>query len=221
MRRGSKGSSSSRTSQKKHSTRITSTANTKYLGSKDAKNGRIARNSQDQRISKRKQYSKKKKEDLKISQSTCSILLNKHDWQEEEWDTRVIGFVTKVIPKCMPKENATKVITSIFQKNKANLRISSFRLQNISLKTDRTMTRGFGLDVRAENSSAITAAINANFTAGSFVPFNLRATNEMAFKKGIENVHFIINNKWSFIVHYVSEATFFKFENRIKAEMSH
>ena len=149
-----------------------------------------------------------------------SIRINKHDWQEEEWDTRIIGFFTKVVPKCMPKEYATKVITSVFQKNKANVKIPSFRLQNISLRTDRTSTRGFGLEVKAEDSRAITAAIKANVTPGSFVPFNLRAANEIAFKKGIENVHYVNNNTWSFIVHYVSEGTFFKLENRIKTEMS-
>ena len=37
-----------------------------------------------------------------------SMHLTRHDWLKEEWDTRVIGFYTIVVPKCMPREYATK-----------------------------------------------------------------------------------------------------------------
>ena len=120
----------------------------------------------------------------------------------------------------MPKEYATKVITSVFQKNKANVKIPSFRLQNISLRTDRTSTRGFGLEVKAEDSRAITAAIKANVKPGNFVPFHLRAANDIAFKKAVEYMNSKNETTWAFIVNYVSEGIFLNLKNKSRCRIT-
>ena len=149
-----------------------------------------------------------------------SMHLTRHDWLEEEWDTRVIGFYTTVIPKCMPREYATKVVAAEINQNQTRLKIPPFRLQNISLRTDKHHTRGYGLEVKAEDVRSMMAAIKANVKPGNFVPFHLRAANDIAFKKAVEYMNSKNETTWAFIVNYVSEGIFFKLEEQIKMSLN-
>jgi hypothetical protein len=55
-----------------------------------------------------------------------SMHLTQHDWQEDEWNTNIIGFFTTVLPKTMPKEYATKVVTNELNKNKQGIKVPLF-----------------------------------------------------------------------------------------------
>ena len=75
-----------------------------------------------------------------------SMHLSQHDWQEDEWNTRVIGFFTTVFPKAMNTEYATKVVSKEFKSNKHHTKVPTFRLQNIPLRTKDINTRVYGLE---------------------------------------------------------------------------
>ena len=60
------------------------------------------------------------------------------------------------------------------------------------------------------------AAIEANVKPGNFVPFHLRAANDIAFKKAVEYMNSKNETTWAFIVNYVSEGIYFKLEEQIK-----
>ena len=79
-----------------------------------------------------------------------SMHLTRHDWLEEEWDIRDIGFYTTLIPKCIPREYVAKVLAAELNQNKTRLKITPFRLQNIPLRTNKHHTRAYGLEVKAE-----------------------------------------------------------------------
>ena len=114
--------------------------------------------------------------------------LTQHDWQEDEWNTKIIGFFTTVLPKTMTKEYATKVVTNEFDKNKQGIKIPLFRLQNIPLCTKEAQTRVYGLEVKAEDVRAMMAAIKSNISPGNFVSFHMRSANEAAFEKAASYV---------------------------------
>ena len=149
-----------------------------------------------------------------------SIHLTRHDWLEEEWDTRMIGFFTTVIPKCMPREYALKAVTVALNQKRGAIKIPPFQLQKIALRTDQHSTRGYGLEVRAHEAQAMMSSIKASIPPGGFVTFHLRSVNNLAYKKAIEYLHSKSETTWSFTVNYVSEGSFFKLEDRIKASIN-
>jgi hypothetical protein len=142
--------------------------------------------------------------------------LTQHDWQEDEWNTKIIGFFTTVLPKTMTKEYATKVVTNELDKNKQGIKIPLFRLQNIPLRTKESQTRVYGLEVKAEDVCAMMAAIKSNISPGNFVSFHMRSANEAAFEKAASYVASKNANTWSFLINYVSEGSFFKLEHKVK-----
>ena len=64
------------------------------------------------------------------------------------------------------------------------------------------------------------AAIKASITPVIVCPFILRPANETAFKKAIENESYKNSLTWSFIVHYVSEGSFFELEETAKTKLN-
>jgi hypothetical protein len=140
-----------------------------------------------------------------------SMHLTQHDWQEDERNTKIIGFFTTVLPKTMTKEYATNVVT-----NKLNIKIPLSQLQNIPLRTKEAQTRVYGLEVKAEDVSAMMAAIKSNISPGNFVSFHMRSANEVAFEKAASYVASKNANTWSFLINYVSEGSFFKLEHKVK-----
>ena len=145
-----------------------------------------------------------------------SMHLSQHDWQEDEWDTRVIGFFTTVFPKAMNKEYATKIVTRDLHKNKHNTKIPTFRLQNLPMRGPGMYTRAYGLEVKAEDVRAMMTAIKSNISPGNFVPFHLRSVDETAFNKAVSFINKKNENTWSFVINFVSEGSFFKLEDKIK-----
>jgi hypothetical protein len=114
-----------------------------------------------------------------------SIHLKRRDWLEEEWDTRMIGFFTTVIPKCMPQEHALKAITATLNQRRGAIKILPFQHQNIALRTDQHSTRGYALKVRAHEAHAMMSSIKASIPPGGFVTFHLRSLNNIAYKKAL------------------------------------
>jgi hypothetical protein len=86
------------------------------------------------------------------------------------------------------------------------------RFQSLGFKilflTDTHRTRGYGLKVKAEDIRSRMAATKANVKPGNFVPFHLRATNAISFKKAVEYMNIKNKTVWDFIVNYVSEGIF-------------
>lgn len=89
----------------------------------------------------------------------------------------------------MPKEYATKVVTAALNQNKGTLKIPLFQLQYITLCTDQNITRGYGLEVRAHDVSAILTSIKISITPGDFVPFQFKVVKNTAYKKSVEYIH--------------------------------
>ena len=146
--------------------------------------------------------------------------LTQHDWQEDDWDTRVIGFFTTVFPKAMHQEYATKVVTNEFLKNRHSIKIPTFRLQNIPLSIKEVHTRVYGLEVKSADVREMMAAIKSNISPGSFIQFHMRSINEDAFEKAAKYVASKNVNTWSFMINYVSEGCFFKLKDKVKQALN-
>jgi hypothetical protein len=120
----------------------------------------------------------------------------------------------------MPREYGTKVVIAEINQKQTRLKIPSFRLQNIPLQTDKRHTRGYGLEVKAEDVRSMMTGIKANVKPGNCVPFHLIAANDIVFKKAIEYMNSKNETTWAFIVNYVSEGIFFKLEEQIKMSLN-
>ena len=145
--------------------------------------------------------------------------LSQHDWQEDEWNTRVIGFFTMVFPKAMNTEYATNVVSNKFKSNKHHTKVPTSCLQNIPLCTKNINTRVYGLEVKAKDVKTMMTAIKSNVSPGNFVPFHLRSVNEEAFEKELNYVTSKKENTWSFQINFISEGSFFKLEDKVKQAM--
>ena len=153
-----------------------------------------------------------------------SAQITSHEWLEEDWDTKVVGFFTQVYPSCMTNEYATKVVTNYFGhlKSKAKapplLRLQSIPMR-VDLKTHSFQTRVFGLEVKSSDVRNMMEATKTAFPPGTFVPFQLRSTNEEAFQTAIKHIASKNENTWTIKVNYVSEGAFFKLEDRVKTSL--
>ena len=145
-----------------------------------------------------------------------SMHLSQHDWQEDEWNTKVIGFFTTVIPKVMNTEYATKVVNNEFKSLKHYTKVPTFRLQNIPLRIGKINTRVYGLEVKTEDVKNMMTVIKSNVSPGNFVPFHMRSVNQEAFEKAVKYIISKSENTWSFQINFISEGTFFKIEEKIK-----
>jgi hypothetical protein len=64
------------------------------------------------------------------------------------------------------------------------------------------------------------SSIKASISPGGFVTFLIRSVNKIAYDKAIECLHSKSKTIWSFRVNYVSEGSYFKLEDRIKASIN-
>jgi hypothetical protein len=145
-----------------------------------------------------------------------SIQLSHHTWQEDEWNTKVIGFFTNVFPKAMNSEYATKIISHAFKSINHHTKVPKFRLQNISIRINNIHTRAYGLEVKTEDVKNMMTTIKSTISPGNFVPFHMRSVNPEAFEKAVRYVTSKSENTWSFLINYISEGSFFKLEDVVK-----
>jgi hypothetical protein len=150
-----------------------------------------------------------------------SAQITSHEWLEEDWDTKVIGFFTQVYPSCMTNEYATKIVNNYFGQLKSKAKAYPLlRLQVIPMKVEKSFTtKVFGLEVKAADIRNMMEASKTVFPPGTFVPFHLRNTNEEAFQTAIKYIASKNENTWTIKVNYVSEGAFFKLENLVKTSL--
>jgi hypothetical protein len=149
-----------------------------------------------------------------------SIQLTNHEWTEDDWDTKVIGFFTQVFPSCMNAEYATKIVNKSLGNSNKRLKVPLFRLQSIPVKgvenQSHYKTRVFGLEVKSQEVKNMMEVIKSSISPGDFVPFNLRRTNEPAYHKALKYVTSKNENTWKILINYVTEGAFFKIEGALK-----
>ena len=152
-----------------------------------------------------------------------SIHLTKHEWLEEDWDTKTIGFFTQIFPSSMTNEYATKVINRIFSQNASKTSVPHFRIQTIPMRSTTSKTpyntRVFGLEVKSQDVRSMMQAIKNSIPPGEFISFHLRSVDEAAYHNAIKYVTAKNVNTWTIVVNYVSEGAFFKLEEKIKASL--
>jgi hypothetical protein len=105
------------------------------------------------------------------------LQLTSHDWTEDDWDTKVIGFFTQVFPFCMTAEYASKIVFQSLKSTTMRLKVPLFRLQSIPLKVIEDQphyrTRVFGLEVKSHEVNTMMEAIKFPVSPGEVVPFQL------------------------------------------------
>lgn len=165
------------------------------------------------------------KKDRKVMQflRQHSIQLTSHEWTEDDWDTKVIGFFTQVFPSCMNAEYATKIVNQSLKNTTKRVKAPLFRLQTIPMKAiegqSHYRTRVFGLEVKSQEVKAMMESIKSSVAPGGFVPFQLRRTNEPAYHKALKYVASKNENTWKILINYVSEGAFFKLEGALKESL--
>jgi hypothetical protein len=121
-----------------------------------------------------------------------STQLTNHEWTEDDWDTKVIGFFTQVFPSCRNAEYATKIVNKSLGNSNKRLKVPLFRLQSIPMKVEEDQshykTRVFGLEVKSQEVKTMMEAIKSLVSPGDFVPFHLRRTNEAVYHKALKYV---------------------------------
>ena len=97
------------------------------------------------------------------------------------------------------------------------MKIPKFCLQNIPIRSPGLYTRAYGIEVKSEDVRVMTTTIKSNVSPGNFVPFHLRSVDEIAFNKAVSYINHKNENTWSFVINFMSEGSFFKLEDKIKA----
>lgn len=152
---------------------------------------------------------------------TNRIMMTKHEWQEEDWDLKVIGFFTNIYPASMTSEYGTKIVSNILKNPVHNQKTPNFRIKSVPVRSKSkggsVTTAAFGLEVRSCDVRQMTSVIKENSTPGTFVPFQMKQVNEIAYSKAVEYVASRNKNIWTIVIQYMSEGAFFKLEDKIKA----
>lgn len=166
------------------------------------------------------------KKDHKIMEylQNHNVRINAHDWKEDEWDFKMLGFLTQVYPSAMSNEYATKIISTQLKlpvkKQKApHFRIKSFPIKSTS-KENNLKTKVFGIEVRTKDAKMMETVLKDNIAPGAFVPFRMKTINEEAYNKAIRYVAGKNENTWTILLKYMSEGAFFKLEQRIKITLA-
>jgi len=149
------------------------------------------------------------------------IIITKHEWQEEEWDLKVVGFFTNIYPATMTSEYGTKIISQMLKTPVNKQKLPSFRIKSIPVriktKGGSVATSAFGLEVRSADVKELTTVIKENVKPGIFVPFQMKQVNENAYNKAVEYVTSRNANIWTIVIQYMSEGAFFKLEDKLKS----
>ena len=78
-------------------------------------------------------------------------------------------------------------------------------------------TSAFGIEVRRTDASKMGLVCKESLKPGSFIPFQMKRINEIAYNKAVEYVASKGLNTWTIVVNYVTDGGFFKLEDKIKA----
>jgi hypothetical protein len=162
------------------------------------------------------------KKDTKIMEylRNHNVRITTHDWKEDEWDFKTLGFLTTVYPTAMSNEYVTKVISKQLKLPVKKQKVPHFRIKSIPIQStandNRLKTKVFGIEVRSKDAKEMEAVLKDNLSPGTFVPFRMRSINEVAYNKAIRYVAGKNENTWTILMKYMSEGAFFKLEQRIK-----
>jgi len=141
------------------------------------------------------------------------IIMTRHEWKEDEWDLKFIGFFTNIYPATMISEYATKVVSNMLENPVQNQSIPDFRIKPIPVriknKGEVVGTSAFGLEVKSGDVKEMTALIKENSSPGTFMPFQMKQINGEAYNKAVEYVASRNTNIWTIVVQYMSEGAFF------------
>ena len=152
---------------------------------------------------------------------TNRITISKHEWQEEEWDLKVVGFFTNIYPATMTSEYGTKIISNSLKTPVHKQKLPNFRIKSIPVriktKGGTVATSAFGLEVRSSDVKELNTVIKENLKPGVFVPFQMKQVNEGAYNKAVEYVASRNTNIWTIVLQYMSEGAFFKLEENLKS----
>ena len=150
-----------------------------------------------------------------------NIVITKHDWQEEDWDVTVIGFLTNVYLSSMSSEHATKLASQMFKNNARPHKMPIYRIKPIMVRIKKDLsfmtTSAFGIEVRRTDASKMGLVCKESLKTESFIPFQMKRINEIAYNKAVEYVASKGLNTWTIVVNYVTDGGFFKLEDKIKA----
>jgi hypothetical protein len=85
-----------------------------------------------------------------------NIHISIHNWKEEEWDLKVLGFFTHLHPGKMTIEYFTKIVSNMIKSPKKYQSIPKFRIKPIIMRTSTNPTnlsvRTYAIEVKAQES---------------------------------------------------------------------
>jgi hypothetical protein len=152
------------------------------------------------------------------------VQVHQHDWKEDEWDLKMLGFFTTIYPSTMPNEYATKIVSTYLKNPVKKQKTPLFRLRQIpiSLTTGegRLTTRAYSIEVKSSDIKTMTTLLMDNLTPGTFIPFRMRSVNVEAYNKAIKFIASKSENIWTILIKYISDGAFFKLEQPIKHTLS-
>jgi hypothetical protein len=135
--------------------------------------------------------------EIKTSPKVQSLLkdhnffINKHWWNETEWDTIQLGFFFGLDPTVYDVDQATAKVTAEIQSQLPRQRIPKFKLSFTSPKVQsgrRTYrTKAYAIESdRSSSKEQIALLKQAYKSNGAFIPYQMRQCHPGAFKKLIQ-----------------------------------
>jgi hypothetical protein len=150
-----------------------------------------------------------------------NIHVSIHNWKEEEWDLKVLGFFTHLHPGKMPIEYCTKIVSNMIKSPKKHQRIPKFRIKPIIMITSTSPTnlsvRTYAIEVKAQDSREMMSILKENIAPGIFLPVQLKFINKIAFDKALIYISQKQDTTWTVVVNHITDGSFFKLEHKIKA----
>jgi hypothetical protein len=150
---------------------------------------------------------------------TNNIRIVEHQWSQDDWDTRMIGFFPSSAPDHHTKDEITKNINERMKKWSVPMpkyRISVVPL-HATIKGLRIRVFVFGIEVRSKDvRSAYTALADNISQPDDFIPFRMRQVNEEAFNNGVAMVAEYQQDLRTIVIDNVTTDAYFVMENKAR-----
>jgi hypothetical protein len=158
-----------------------------------------------------------------------SCFLHEHSWNEDEWDTTKIGFVTKLDPNFYNPEQAYTKFTSYLKEQikqlqgRTKIKIPKFRMvfSSPKIRNDKNQTistKAYAVEVKHEDAMLMLQTLKSLLRdTPVFVPFSMRNKFPDGFAKAIKYQTQMLTSTMVIVLQYLHPDMMFHIDELIKA----
>ena len=157
--------------------------------------------------------------------------ITEHQWDETEWDTVTIGFVTSLDPSFYSPSQAHIKFHQMLHKRKSEIneartkiKIPSFKMiftspATYSGQNTRISTKAYSIEVRTSEQTQMMQVLKSLLSdnLSTFVPYTMRYKYPESFEKAIKYQTLQITNNRTIVLQNISESAMYYMETHIKA----